>query len=76
MCWFDIVRSMWGFLSTPHTRITDNDNLSNKLYFCLGLLPNVADTIIPVDARFIILGVFGPFFPSRDSIPLGTFNDC
>ena len=76
MCWFYLVRNMWGVLNTSHDPITANENLSNKPYFCLGLLANLADILIPVDSRSIILVIFDPFYPSRDGIPLGTLGDC
>ena len=75
MCWFDLGIKMWGFLATSHAPITDNDNLSNKPYFCLGLLDNLADILIPFDARYIILGIFDPFSTSRYGILLVTLDD-
>ena len=54
-----------GFLATSHALINDNDNLSNKSYFCLGLLANLEDLLIPVDARSIILGIFDPVLYSE-----------
>ena len=53
----------WGFLATSHAPVTAYDFLSNKLYFCLGLLSNLADLLRPVDARLIILGTLIYFFP-------------
>ena len=67
---------MWGLLATLHAPITANENLSNKPYFCLGLLANLEDLLRPVDARSIILGIFDPFSPSRYVIPLGMLDDC
>ena len=32
MCWFVLVRKMWGFLANSHATVTDNYNLSNKQY--------------------------------------------
>ena len=52
---------MWGLLATSHDPITANDNLANIPYFCLGLLANVTDLLITVDARPVILGIFIPF---------------
>ena len=52
-----------------------NENLSNKPYFCLGLLANLADLLRQVDARSIILGIFDPFYPSWGGIPLVTLDD-
>ena len=69
---------MWGLLTTPHAPITDNDNLENKPYFCLGLLYNLTDLIIPFYSRWIILGIFYPFSPlspSRDITPLVSLDD-
>ena len=66
---------MWGFLFTPHAPITDNESLANKPYFCLGLLANLEDILSPVDAISTILGIFDPFSPSQDDIPLGTLGD-
>ena len=76
MCWFDIIRKMWGFLATSHAPITANESLENIPYSCLGLLANPEDLLIPVDYRPIILGIFDPFSPSRDGIPLGALDDC
>ena len=67
---------MWLFLAISHSPTTANEILANKPYFCLGLLAYLADTLIPVDVRLIILGVFYPFSPSQGGIPLGTLNDC
>ena len=39
ICWFALVRNIWGFLSTPRTLITANEILANKKYFCLGFKP-------------------------------------
>ena len=33
MCYFAILRKMWGLLSTSHAIITYNENLLNKPYF-------------------------------------------
>ena len=76
MCWFSLVKKKWGFLSTSHATIRVNENLPNKSYFCLGLLENLADLLIPVDTRLIKLGIFDPFSPSRDGIPLGALDNC
>ena len=57
-----IVINIWGFLAASNAPITANENLSNKPYFCLGLLANLAYIMIPVDARSVILGIF-TFFP-------------
>ena len=73
---FALARNIWGFLAASHAPITANGDLSNKLYFCLGLLSNLAYIMIPVDARSIILGIFYPFHPSLYGIILGTFDDC
>ena len=54
---------MWGLLATSHAPITANDIVSNKPYFCLGLLANLAYLLRPVDAILIILDVFIPFIP-------------
>ena len=62
---------MWGGLATSHDLTTDNDNLSNKPYSCLGLLANLEDLLIPVDSGLIISRIFDPLYPSRDGIPLG-----
>ena len=70
MCRFTLVSKTWGFLATSHAPITTNENLQNKPYFCLVLLANLADLLIPVDARSIILGIFDPFSPLRYGIPL------
>ena len=75
MCCFDLVRNMWGFFSTSHAPITDNENISNKLYFCLGSLSNIAYILRPVDATSAILGIFYHFYPSRDGIPMVTLDD-
>ena len=75
MCWFCIVRNMWGSLATSHAPITANDNLENKKYFCQGLLSNFADLLRPVDSISIILGIFDPFYPSQYGIPLGTLDN-
>ena len=61
---------MWGFLSTSHAQTNANDNLSNKPYFCLGLLTNLSDLLIPVYARSIVLGIFTPFLPFLPYLPL------
>ena len=70
---------MWDFLATAHAPITMNDNLENKPYFGLVLLANLADLLIPVDARSIVSGIFYPFTPlspSRYGIPLGVLDYC
>ena len=79
LCLFTLVRNMWGFLATSHAPITSNENLSNKPYFYLGLLANLADLLIPVDAKSIVSGIFYPFTPlspSRYGIPLGVLYYC
>ena len=76
MCWFALVRKMWGFLATPNDTITANESLKNKSYYCLGLLSNLTDTLGIVDARSIILGIFDPFTPSLYGIPWGELDDC
>ena len=76
MCWFVLGGKMWGFLATAHATITDNENLENEAYICLGLLVNLADLLRPVDTRSIVLGIFDSFSPSRYGIPLGTLDDC
>ena len=43
-----------GVLVNSHAPITANENLENKPYFCLGVLANLADLLIPVDTRLII----------------------
>ena len=75
MCWFSLVRNICGFLATSHAPITANKNLSNHSYFFLDLLANLADLLRQVDARSISLGIFDPFSPSRDGIPLETLCD-
>ena len=40
---------MWGFLAISHNPTPANDNLSNKPYFCLGLL--VFPPVAPVVTR-------------------------
>ena len=52
---------MWGLLSTSNDSITANENLANKLYFCLILLANLEDLLTPVDYRSIILRILIPF---------------
>ena len=74
MFWFDIVKNMWGLLAASRAPITANENLSNKLYFCLGLLSNLAYILRPVDSISVILGIFYPFYPSLDIIPLVTLD--
>ena len=76
ICWFDLVRNMLGLLSTSHAPFTDNDNSKNESYFCLGLLSNLENLLRPVYDRSIILGIFDPFSPSRDGIPLGALDIC
>ena len=83
ICWFDIVRNMWGFLATSHARTTAKDNLSNKPQFVLGLLSNLEYLLRAVDTRSIILGFFNlvlyygyPFYLSWVGIPLGLLDDC
>ena len=67
---------MWGFLATSHAPINANENLENKPYFCLNLLANLVDLLRLVDARPIILGIFIPFIPSQDGIPLDELGYC
>ena len=67
---------MWGSLATSYAQITAGGNLASTPYFCLGLLANLAGLLRPVDDTSIILGVFGPFSPSQDGIPIGTLDDC
>ena len=76
MCRLSLIRNMRGFLSTSHATIITNENLSNKPHLCMGLLYKLLDLLRPVDTRSIILGIFDPFYPSRDGIPLGTLGDC
>ena len=64
MCWFYLVRNIWGFLATSYAPITANDHLENKPYFCLGLLANLADLLISVDSILFVLGIFDHFYPS------------
>ena len=73
MCWFDLVITGWVFLSNSQYPITDNETLSNNPYFW-GLLSNLEDILIPVDAISIMLGIFDPVYPSRDVIPLGELD--
>ena len=63
MCWFALVRNMWGFLAASLAPITANENLSNKPYFCLGLLSILAYILRPFDSRSVILGIFIIFVP-------------
>ena len=65
---------MWGVLSTSHAPNTANDNLVNKPYFCLGLLCNLSDLLIPDDAISSILGIVYPLSPLQDVIPLGALD--
>ena len=67
---------MRGFLSPSHAPVTDNYNLANKPYFCLGLLFKLAYLLIPVDAISTILGIFDPFSHSLHGIPLVKLDDC
>ena len=76
MCWFDIVRNMWVSLATSHAPITTYENLSNKPFFCLGLLANLVDLLGPVDAILIVLGVFILFLPRDTAYLLGMLDDC
>ena len=76
ICWFGIVRKMWGILTTSHAPINAKYNLSNKPYSCLSLLANLEDLLRPVDSRSIILGIFDPLSPSWHDIPLVTLDDC
>ena len=76
MCWFALVRKMWGFLITSHVPINDNENLATKPYFCLVSLANLSDLLRPVGAKSIILGIFVSFSPSLDGIPLGAVGNC
>ena len=66
---------MLGFLATSYAPITDNDILTDKQYFCLGLLSNLADLLRPVDSISILLVLFGPFSHSQDGVPMGTMRD-
>ena len=75
ICWFSIVRKIWGFLANSHTPINANENLENKPYFRLCLLSNLANLLRPVYSRSKFLGIFDPFSPSQDDIPLGTLGD-
>ena len=47
---------MWGCLATPHDTITASENIEKIPYFSLGLLANLEDRWMLVDAIFIILG--------------------
>ena len=76
MCWFALVRKIWGFLANSHTQINANENLENKPYFRLCLLSNLANLLRPVYSRSKFLGIFDPFSPSLDGIPLGELDDC
>ena len=66
---------MLGFLATSYAPITDNDILTDKPYFCLGLLSNLADLLRPVDSISTLLLFFGPYSPTRDGVPMGTIRD-
>ena len=57
ICWFSLVRNVWGFLVTPYDPTTANENLENKKYFCLGLLSNLEGPLRPIDNRSILLGI-------------------
>ena len=63
VCWFDLVRNMWGFLATYHASSTDIENLANKPSFCLVLLAKLVDLLIKVYTIPIILGILIPFTP-------------
>ena len=76
ICWFALVRNMWYFKATKYAPITDNENLANNPYFCLGLLSNQGDLLVPDDYRSIILGCFDTFYPSWYGIPLGELDNC
>ena len=67
---------MWGLLSTIHAPINANDNSENKLYFCLGLLANLAYLMRPVDYRSILFVICDPFYTSHDVIPLVDMYAC
>ena len=71
MYWFDLVRKMSVLLATSHAPITDNENLSNKPYLCVGLLSNLVDIPRAVDTRSIILEIFDLFSTSQDGTPPG-----
>ena len=73
---------MWGFLSNSYAPDTANDNFKTTIYF-LGLVAYLVYLLRPVDAIYIILGIFDlvlysedPFYHSRDGIPLGALYDC
>ena len=76
MCWFDLLKNMWGFLATSHASLTANDNLENEPYFCLDLLANLEDLLRPIDPISTILGFFDMFSPSLYCIPLGALDNC
>ena len=79
ICFFAVVTNMWKFLATPHAPISTNENLSVKPYFCLGLLANLEDTLIPVHYRSIILDIFDNFsslYISQYGTPPGALDDC
>ena len=64
------------FLATTHAPITDNQNLEYRPYFGLDLLDNLADLLLVVDVRSILLSIFYPFSPSQYGMPLGDADDC
>ena len=63
ICWFYQVRNVWEFLATSHAPTTDNDNLSNKPHFCLGLLDNLEDLLRAAYSISNILDFFITFLP-------------
>ena len=65
---------MWDFKATSNAPTTAYENLTNKPYFCLSLLANLADILIPVDVRLIILDIFDTLFPPQDGIQLGALD--
>ena len=70
---------MWGFWATPQDPTTTNNNLANKPYFCLFLLSNRIDDLIPFLAKLFTLCIFDPFssfYTSWYCIPLVALDNC
>ena len=63
MCWFSLVRNIWGFLAAHMLQLLLMRISWNKPYFFLCLLANLAYILRPVDTRLVILGIFTIVIP-------------
>ena len=85
MCWFALVRNIYGCLTTLHAPISDSDNIVNRpkarLYDC-HLTANLDNRERPVVTRLTILLIWDLFLyldfdaciPLRTGITVNAFH--